>query len=431
MLIGTMLGPYEIQAKLGEGGMGEVYKARDTRLDRTVAIKILPAELSADPDRRVRFEREAKTIASLNHPHICTLHDVGQHGDSIYLVMEHLAGETLADRLLKGRLPLDQALGVATEIAGALAAAHRQGITHRDLKPGNVMLTKAGAKLLDFGLAKLKGHGAEPAVGQLTSLPTRTAPLTAEGTIVGTLQYMAPEQVEGKPADARTDLWALGTILYEMLTGKRAFEGTSAASLVAAILEHEPPPVASLQPLTPPALDRLVRRCLAKPPDDRPDTAHDVAEELRWLRESGGQAETRAVVPRRGAWRLAGWLAAVALACILSGAASLWLFQPRIAARPAVHALLDVRPASELNGGGLTANPAWPWIPNPGGANTSLTWTPDGQQLIFVGQSAGVRQCTRGGSTPTRHEPCRARKGRRCQPSHPMGSGWCSGPMRS
>ena len=290
MLIGTMLGPYEIQAKLGEGGMGEVYKARDTRLDRTVAIKVLPSELGADPERRARFEREAKTIAGLTHPHICTLYDVGEHDGSTYLVMEHIHGETLADRLLKGRLPPDQALGVATEIADALTAAHKQGIIHRDLKPGNVMLTKSGAKLLDFGLAKLKAHGAEPAVGQLTSLPTRTAPLTAEGTIVGTLHYMAPEQVEGKPADARTDLWALGTILYEMLTGKRAFEGTSAAGLVAAILDHEPPPVASLQPLTPPALDRLVRRCLAKSPDDRPDTAHDVADELKWIAEGGSQA---------------------------------------------------------------------------------------------------------------------------------------------
>ena len=389
---GTRLGPYEVLAPLGAGGMGEVYKALDTRLDRTVAVKVLPAEISGDPDRRARFEREARTIASLNHPHICTLHDVGEHGDATYLVMEHLAGETLAERLQKGRLPPDQALTVATEIADALKAAHRQGITHRDLKPGNVMLTKAGAKLLDFGLAKLAGHGAEPAVAQLASAATRAAPLTAEGTIVGTLQYMAPEQVEGKPADARTDLWALGTILYEMLTGKQAFEATSAASLVAAILKHEPPPVASLQPLTPPALDRLARRCLAKSPDDRPDTAHDVAEELRWLRESGGQAGPKAVVPRRGAWRRAGWVAALALACILSGAASLWLFQPRAAARLAVHALVDVRPADELNGGGLAANPAWPWIPNPGGANTSLTWTPDGQQLIFVGQRAGVRR---------------------------------------
>ena len=190
--------------------MGEVYRARDTRLDRTVAIKVLPAELNTDPERRARFAREAKTIAGLSHPHICTLYDVGEHNGSTYLVLEHLRGDTLADRLLRGRMPLEQALSVATEIADALAAAHRQWIIHRDLKPGNVMLTKAGAKLLDFGLAKLKGHGAQPAAARLESEATRSAPLTAEGTIVGTLQYMAPEQLEGKEADARTDLWRSG-----------------------------------------------------------------------------------------------------------------------------------------------------------------------------------------------------------------------------
>ena len=392
LVAGTRLGPYEIQSAIGAGGMGEVYKARDTRLDRTVAIKILSPAFSADPERCARFQREAKTIAGLNHPHICTLHDVGEHGGSTFLVMEHLAGETLAARLDKGRLPPDQALTIAAEIAHALSAAHRQGIIHRDLKPGNVMLTKSGAKLLDFGLAKLAGHGAEPAAAQVESAPTRSAPLTAEGTSVGTLQYMAPEQVEGRPADARTDLWALGAILYEVVTGRRAFEAASAAGLVAAILDHEPPPVASLQPLAPPVLDRLVRRCLAKSPDDRPDTAHDVAEELRWMREPGGQAEPTAVVPRRGAWRTASWAAVLAAACVLSGAASLWLFQRRVPAPPVVHALLDVRPAEELNGGGLSTSPSWPWIPNPGGANTSLAWTPDGLQLIFVGRRAGVQQ---------------------------------------
>ena len=234
---GTRLGPYEVLGLIGAGGMGEVYKARDTRLDRTVAIKILPSELSADPDLRVRVEREAKTIAGLTHPHICTLYDVGEHNGSTYLVMEHLAGESLAERLTRsGPLPIAQALDIAAQIGEALDAAHKHGIIHRDLKPGNVMLTKAGAKLLDFGLAKLAGHGAEPAVAQLASAATRSAPLTAEGTIVGTLQYMAPEQVEGKRADARTDLWALGAILCEMLTGKRAFEGTSAASLIGNIM---------------------------------------------------------------------------------------------------------------------------------------------------------------------------------------------------
>jgi len=207
-VIGQMLGPYRVLEKLGEGGMGEVYKARDTRLDRSVAIKVLPAHVSADPERRARFEREAKAIAGLTHPHICTLYDVGEHDGSTFLVMEHLTGETLAERLQKGPLPLEQALTVATEIADALSAAHRQGVVHRDLKPGNVMLTKAGAKLLDFGLAKLKGHGEQPAAAHLASAPTQSTPLTSEGMIVGTLQYMAPEQLEGKPADARTDLWA-------------------------------------------------------------------------------------------------------------------------------------------------------------------------------------------------------------------------------
>src|SRR5512136_789658 len=279
---GSRLGPYEIESAIGAGGMGEVYKARDTRLDRSVAIKVLPPQVSGDPDRRARFEREAKTIAGLNHPHICTLHDVGDHDGSMFLVMEHLAGQTLAERLEKGPLPLEQALTIATEITDALSAAHRQNVIHRDLKPGNVMLTKAGAKLLDFGLAKLKGHGEQAAAGHLASAPTLSAPLTGEGMIVGTLQYMAPEQLEGKPADSRTDLWALGAILYEMVTGKRAFEGTSAASLIGSIMHAEPPALASLQPLTPPGVDRLVKRCLTKDPDERWQTAHDVADELRW-----------------------------------------------------------------------------------------------------------------------------------------------------
>jgi eukaryotic-like serine/threonine-protein kinase len=246
---GTRLGPYEVQSLIGVGGMGEIYKARDTRLDRSVAIKVLPPDVSADPERRARFEREAKTIAGLSHPHICPLFDVGDHDGAMFLVMEHLAGETLAARLEKGALPLPQALTIAAEVADALAAAHRQGVIHRDLKPGNVMLTKSGgvrqgspqAKLLDFGLAKLAGHGERAAAASLASVPTQTRPLTSEGTIVGTLQYMAPEQVEGKPADARTDLWALGAILYEMLAGKRAFTGTSAASLIGNIMNAEPP----------------------------------------------------------------------------------------------------------------------------------------------------------------------------------------------
>jgi serine/threonine protein kinase len=235
---GARLGPYQVLGSIGAGGMGEVYKARDTRLDRTVAIKVLLDHVSGDPDRRARFEREARSIAGLTHPNICTLHDVGEHAGSMFLVMELLDGETLADRLEKGPLPIEQALTVATAIADSLSAAHRHGVIHRDLKPSNVMLTKSGAKLLDFGLAKLAAHGDQAAISFPSA--TRSAPLTGEGAIVGTLQYMAPEQLEGKPTDARTDLWAFGAVVYEMLTGKRAFEATSAASLMGAILERDP-----------------------------------------------------------------------------------------------------------------------------------------------------------------------------------------------
>src|ERR1700682_1992809 len=235
MLPGQRLGPYEIIAAAGAGGMGEVYRAKDTRLDRTVAIKVVPAHLADRPELRERFEREARTIASLNHPHICVLHDIGQQDGVDYLVMEYLEGETLAQRLLKGPLPLQQVLEYAIEISDALDKAHRKGVTHRDLKPGNIMLTKTGTKLLDFGLAKLR-HDAAPAT-PLSELPTQQDAITAEGAIVGTLRYMAPEQLESKEVDARTDIFAFGAVVYEMATGKRAFEGKSQASLIAAILE--------------------------------------------------------------------------------------------------------------------------------------------------------------------------------------------------
>src|SRR3979490_1464242 len=287
-VLGRRLGPYEILSAIGAGGMGEVYKARDTRLDRIVAIKVLPTHLADRSELRERFEREARTIASLNHPHICTLFDIGQQDGIDYLVMEYLEGETLAQRLLKGLLPLEQVLQYAIEIADALDKAHRKGVTHRDLKPGNIMLTKTGTKLLDFGLAKLKQEVA-PANVQLSQLPTASDPLTAEGSIVGTLQYMAPEQLEGKEVDARTDIFAFGAVVYEMATGKRAFEGKSQASLIAAILEREPPPMSSLQPMTPPALDRVVKRCLAKDRDDRWQTARDLEVELKWIAEGGEQ----------------------------------------------------------------------------------------------------------------------------------------------
>jgi len=283
---GTRLGPHEILRLVGAGGMGEVYEARDTRLDRVVAVKVLPSEFGSDPERRARFVREAKTIAQLNHPHICTLYDVGRHEDTDYLVMELLDGETLAHRLVEGPLPIDEALRFGAEIADALATAHRIGVVHRDLKPGNIMLTKAGAKLLDFGLAKLK-----PPVGPGES--TTQHEVTAEGAILGTLQYMAPEQLEGRETDARTDLFAFGAVLYEMLTGKKAFEGESQASLIGAILHTDPPPVSSLQPLAPMRLERLVRTCLAKDPDARWQSAGDLARELTWSRDDRASAPGR------------------------------------------------------------------------------------------------------------------------------------------
>src|SRR5215831_12116602 len=269
---GTKLGPYEVKGPLGAGGMGEVYQARDTRLERTVAIKILPTQLSNDPVRKQRFEREAKTISSLNHPHICTLHDIGSQDGVDYLVMECVEGETVAKRLEKGPLPLEQVLKYGAQIADALDKAHRAGIVHRDLKPGNIMLTPAGAKLLDFGLAR-------PAES-LSSATTiagvaPSSPVTAEGTIVGTFQYMSPEQVEGRELDGRSDIFSLGAVLYEMVTGKRAFEGRSQLSVASAILEREPPAINSVKPLTPPTLDHAIRRCLAKDRDERWQTAKD------------------------------------------------------------------------------------------------------------------------------------------------------------
>jgi serine/threonine protein kinase len=289
ILPGRRLGPYEILSAIGAGGMGEVYKARDTRLDRTVAIKILPEHLADRPELRDRFDREAKTIASLNHPHICTLFDTGRQDGTDFLVLEYIEGETLAQRLTKGPLPLQQVLQHAIEIADALDKAHRKGITHRDLKPGNIMLTKSGTKLLDFGLAKL-AQDAAPATPE-SQMPTMKDAITAQGTILGTLQYMAPEQVEGKldQIDARTDIFAFGVVVYEMATGKKAFEGKTQASLMAKILETDPVPMSTLIPMTPPALDRVVKRCLAKDPDDRWQSARDICEQLRWISESGPQ----------------------------------------------------------------------------------------------------------------------------------------------
>jgi Tol biopolymer transport system component len=313
---GRRLGPYEILGPLGAGGMGEVYRAKDTRLGRDVAVKILPAHLSENAEVRERFEREARAISSLNHPHICTLYDVGRDGDADYFVMELLDGETLAARLDRGPLKLDDALKIAAQVADALAAAHKQGIVHRDLKPGNVALTKAGAKVLDFGVAKLRDEA-------IVDTVTRTTPLTSQGAMLGTVQYMAPEQLEGKPVDHRADLFAFGALLYEMLTGKRAFEGQSQASVIAAIVSSHPVPISAVVPMTPPAIDRVVRKCLEKDPDDRWQSAHDVASELRWLSEAGSQAgvATTLTIRRKSrerlAWALAALFALVALASMV------------------------------------------------------------------------------------------------------------------
>jgi serine/threonine protein kinase len=298
---GTRIGPYEVAAQIGVGGMGEVYQARDTRLDRTVAIKILPAAVTDNADARVRFEREARAIAALDHPHICAIYDVGQHDGVHYLVMPHLDGETLAARLGRTRapLPLDQVLAIAIALADALDRTHRAGITHRDLKPGNIMLTKAGAKLLDFGLAKLQGPGAPISMSGMTRLATAT-PNTAHGTILGTVQYMAPEQVEGKQADARSDMWAFGAVLYEMATGQRPFEGDSPASVIGAILKDHPPALSLRQPLAPRALDQLVDRCFAKDPDERWQSMGDVKHQLTAIASMSLEAGPGAAPTRRG-----------------------------------------------------------------------------------------------------------------------------------
>jgi eukaryotic-like serine/threonine-protein kinase len=315
---GTRLGPYEIVDALGAGGMGEVYRARDTRLDRSVAIKVLPSHLAAEAEVQQRFQREARAVSSLNHPHICVLHDVGHENGIHFIVMELLEGETLAARLEKGPVAVNELLTIAAQVADALATAHRAGFVHRDLKPGNIMLARSGAKLLDFGLARETGLAASPGAG-LTQSPTLSRPLTAEGTIVGTFQYMAPEQLEGKEADARTDIFALGAVIYEMATGRRAFEGSSQASLIASILKETPAPISQVVPLTPPALEHVVKRCLAKDPDDRWQSARDVMLELGWIRDAGSRAGVPSPVAarRRKTSKIAWGVAAVGVSAAL------------------------------------------------------------------------------------------------------------------
>jgi Tol biopolymer transport system component len=294
---GSRIGPYEIVAPLGAGGMGEVYLAHDVRLERRIALKVLPTDRCASADARQRFEREARIISRLSHPNICALYDVGRHdapqGPIDYLVMEYLEGETLSDRLEKGALPLEQTLRFGIEIADALHKAHGQGVVHRDLKPANVMLTKTGVKLLDFGLAK----SGKPLIqgGSLTAAPTR-AELTQEGAIIGTLQYMAPEQLEGKETDARTDIFALGAVLYEMATGRKAFSGTNQASLISSIMKEEPEPIARIRQMTPPAFDHAVETCLAKDPEERWQSANDLKSQLKWIAASGSRPGATAPV---------------------------------------------------------------------------------------------------------------------------------------
>ena len=355
------LGPYEILSAIGAGGMGEVYRARDTRLDRIVAIKVLPAHLADQPELRERFEREARTIASLNHPHICTLYDIGHQDGIDFLVLEYLEGETLAQRLQKGALPLDQALQYATEIADALDKAHRNGVTHRDLKPGNIMLTKSGTKLLDFGLAKLR-QDAAPAIS-FSQLPTAKDPLTIQGTILGTLQYMAPEQVEGGEVDGRADIFGFGAVVYEMATGRKAFEGKSQTSLIVAILTQEPRPILEHQPLAPPALDRLVRTCLAKDPEGRFQSARDLKLELDWIQESSETSDVAKLgVERSWAQRkLAGILLAAGVLALVGLTVFVFLFRPQ---QPPVERLEFPIPLQE--------------------EASHLALSPDGRMLAFV-----------------------------------------------
>src|ERR1700675_4186996 len=358
---GTKLGPYEIQSPLGAGGMGEVYRARDTRLDRTVAVKILPSHLSENLEAKQRFDREARAISSLNHSSICTLYDVGHQGGVDYLVMEFLEGETLADRLRKGPLAAEQLLKYANEICEGLEKAHKTGVIHRDLKPGNIMLTKTGAKLMDFGLAKTT-PAETPHASSLTmtsSGPLPALPVTAQGTGLGTFQYMSPEQMEGREADARSDIFALGAVLYEMATGKRAFEGKTTASVIAAVLERNPPPVSSLQPMAPPALDRVVKTCIAKDPDERFQNVHDVKLQLQWIAEGGSQAgvPTPVATRRKNREKLAWSL--MCLFAILAAAVSLWTYlHPRASAAGPVLAFVPPPRDTRFLAFGLGSGPA-------------------------------------------------------------------------
>jgi len=384
---GAKLGPYEIVAPLGAGGMGEVYRARDTRLDRTVAIKILPQHLADTPESRQRFEREARAISSLNHPRICTLHDVGRQDGVDFLVMEYLQGESLAERLENGPLPLKKALEIGMEVCEALEAAHRAGIVHRDLKPGSIMLTHGGVKLMDFGLAKARVADWDAAPSNappLTAAPTASgavpgSPLTREGTWVGTLQYMSPEQIEGQEADARSDLFALGVVLYEMVTGKRPFEGKSRDSMASAILEKDPEPISAVQPLTSPAFERVVSTCLAKNPDERFQSAHDVRLALTWIAEGGSPVAMARAAAAKGAsadWRRQlMWSVLSLLLAAIAGLVS-WNLKPAPAPQPVSRTVITLPPGQRL------ANMDQP----------AVALSPDGSRLTYVAIQGAVQQ---------------------------------------
>jgi eukaryotic-like serine/threonine-protein kinase len=385
---GTRLSHFEIASPIGAGGMGEVYKARDTRLDRVVAIKVLPSHLADKPELRERFEREARTIAGLNHPHICTLHDIGHQDGTDFLVMEYLEGETLAARLLKGPLPIEQVLQYAIQIADALDKAHRQGATHRDIKPGNIMLTKSGTKLLDFGLAKLK-QAAAPPPASVSQLPTAGPgagkdSLTVHGTLLGTLQYMSPEQVEGRTdeIDARSDIFSFGALVYEMATGKKAFEGRSSASLIGAILRDDPPPMTSLQPMAPAALDRVVKRCLAKDPDNRWQTARDLEAELQWI--AGGSSAAATITaptaqPAKRRWRMAMQLGLASLAAAAVAAFATWSLRPSPSPLPVSRFTIALPPGEQFGfTQGLVLNAP------------VLAISPDGTQLAYAAQQGST-----------------------------------------
>jgi eukaryotic-like serine/threonine-protein kinase len=408
---GERLGPYELVSRIGAGGMGEVWRAKDTRLDRAVAVKILPAEFAGNAQLRMRFEREARTISQLDHPNICALYDVGEN----YLVMELLEGETLADRIARGPLPLTDVTRFGAQLADALDRAHRAGVVHRDVKPGNVVITRTGAKLLDFGLAK------SAQIESAADDATQHKPLTREGTIVGTFQYMAPEQLEGAEADARTDIFALGAVLYEMTTGRRAFEGKTRTSLIAAIVAGNPPPVSELQPLTPPALEHLIAKCLSKERDDRWQSAHDVAEELRWIGNQGSRAGVAAQAPGTRRWRerllwIAALLAAIAIAAWLAlrPQPKLPVLQASIvfennggleylSGPPAVspdgkwlvYAARDSDGVLKLWLQSLAGGPARA-IEGTAGASAPF-WSPDSQFIAFADSSATLRKVAAGG----------------------------------